>query len=169
MKTLCFALILSQTALEDAAPPPHIQDLLKKRVLYQMKQSTPDKEIYFDDSACSVIGLYEYNDDALRIFTSDKSIDLHLPYSDVISGKKLELSSIENSIETRGNILAAATSQHEPVTERAAYESEASGRRKWIPWVVAGAIGLTLGGYAIYNSMERKAGNQDQRPVRRQR
>lgn len=168
MKTLCFALILSQTALEESAPPPHIQNLLKKRVLYQVKQSIPDKEFYFDDPTCSVVGTYEYSDDALKISNTDKSIDLEIAYTDILSGKKLELSSIQSSIDTRANIVAAATSEYKPLTENLNYQGDPPHNRKWIPWVIAGAIGLVAGGYVIYNSMERKGG-ESAPPARRRR
>jgi hypothetical protein len=168
MKILCFALILSQAALEEAAPPPHIQELLKKRVLYQIKQIAPERDFFFDDSTCSVVGLYEYNDDALRIFTHDKAIDLHLPYSDVLSGKKLELSAINASIDTRANIIAAVTSEHDPITEKSVERVETNGNRKWLPWIIVGAAGLALGGYAVYKSGERKGGETPP-PARRPR
>ena len=169
MKTLCFALILSQAAMEESAPPPHIQDLLKKRVLYQIKQASPDKEFFFDDPTCSVVGNYEYSDESLKIFTSDKAVDLELSYSDILNGKKLELSSLNSAMDTRSNIVAAATKIYDPVTEKTSLSiTENTGTQKWVPWAIAGAIGLFAGGYLIYNSMERKGGESPQ-PARRPR
>lgn len=168
MKTLCFALILSQSALENSAPPPHIQDLLKKRVLYQIKQADPEREFSFDEATCSVVGSYEYSEDALKIFTADKAIDLEIPYTDILSGKKLELTSIHSAIDSRANIVAAATTHYEPIIDSSTYHTENSGSRKWIPWAIAGAVGLVAGGYLIYQSQERKGGESPP-PARRPR
>ncbi|MEZ4813732.1 MAG: hypothetical protein R3A80_00800 [Bdellovibrionota bacterium] len=171
MKTLCFALLLSQNSIPENSPPKHIQELLKKRILYQIKQQLPDKQFNFDEPTCDVIGSYDYANDAVRISSTDQNTQIELPYVDILNGKKLELSEITQSIETRENIIAAASTQklldpsyqHSPPTSQ-------SGIKKWVPWIIVGAIGLSLGGYAIYNSMERRSGNSNEgSPAKRPR
>lgn len=162
MKLLCFALILSQNSVEENLPPLHIQDLLKKRVLYQIKQQNPERQFFFDASTCNVIGTYDYIDDALSIRTHDKSIELQLAYTDILNGKKLELSALSQYVDSKENIVALATNQENlfsPPNENFSATSN-SGLKKWLPWIIVGAVGLTLGGYAIYSSNRDSGGSR---------
>lgn len=168
MKSLCFALLLAQNAVEDSAPPAHIQDLLKKRILFQLKQQKPDLQFFFDESTCDVIGSYEYSNETISISSNDKSMQLYFSYTDILAGKKLELDPIQQAIETRANIVAAV---HAPVLANALSgerDSRSAGAtvKKWLPWVL-GAVGLSLGGWAIYNSFDHKGG--ESAPARRRR
>jgi len=163
MKILCFALILSQNAVEENMPPAHIQDLLKKRVLYQIKQDNPDRQFFFDESTCNVVGTYNYVDDALHIVSQDKSLDLYLAYTDIINGKKLELSSLAKNIENKENIVALATTQQDMFGSSAIPlegGTKPSSIKKWLPWIIAGSIGLAVGGYAIYSSNRDSGGSR---------
>jgi hypothetical protein len=150
MKALCFALILSQLAQEKTFPPKHIQDLLKNRVLHQIKQGNPDLMFNFDDPTCTVIGSYNYIDESLEISSNDKSIQLKLPFSDILEGRTLELNSIGQLIEAKENVIAAHTTLEN--------EGNSSQIKKWLPWV-AGAVGLGIGGIVFYNSMGRGSGD----------
>lgn len=173
MKILCFALILSQNAIEENSPPTHIQELLKKRVLYQIKQQNPDRQFFFDESTCNVVGTYEYIDDSLQIKSNDNSLSLQLPYTDILNGKKLELSALSKNIENKENIVALASSQQNLFgSNEISTPSAQSGVKKWLPWIIVGAVGLTLGGYAIYSSTRDRGGSRESgssAPTRRPR
>lgn len=170
MKTLCFALLLSQNSIPDNSPPKHIQELLKKRILYQVKQQLPEKQFIFDEPTCDVIGSYDYVNNAVQIKTTDQNTQLEFAYVDILNGKKLELSEITQSIETHENIIAAASTQKllDPSYQHGPPTSQ-SGIKKWVPWIIVSAIGLSLGGYAIYNSMERKGGGANEGTSKRPR
>lgn len=155
MKTLCFALILSQNAKEELAPPTHIQELLKKRILYQIKQQNQKRAFYFDEATCDVVGTYDYTGEAVEISSTDKKLDLKLPYNDILEGKQLEISGLSTLIDTRENIVVAASSENSFKESSRPSTTTGAQVKRWLPWVV-GAIGLSLGGWALYNSMERK-------------
>jgi hypothetical protein len=173
MKALCFALIFNTLGNheESALPPSHIQDLLKKRILFQLKQQSPDMPFYFDDPSCTVVGKYEYDGEAVRIISEDKSIDLHFAYSDILEGKKLELTQLSQSIETKQNILAATSGksllneQENSNKETVFGNGSATGVKKWLPWVVGAAV-LSLGGWAIYSAVD-KSGSSGESARRR--
>jgi hypothetical protein len=170
MKALCFALILNalNEGPESAAPPIHIQELLKKRILFQLKQKDPNLNFFFDDASCNVVGTYQYTDDSVQIVNNDKSLDLSIPYNDILEGKKLELSQVSQSIETKANIVALSASTVTPsksLLEANKFDSEftsekpreASQFKKWLPWIV-GAVGLSVGGIIVYNALEKQSG-----------
>lgn len=153
MNSLCFALILSQLAQQNTFPPKHIQELLKKRVLHQIKQGNPDLMFNFDEPTCTVVGTYNFANENLEISSNDKSVDLKLPYTDVLEGRTLELGSIGNLIETKQNVIAA----HETMELTGGTEA-GSKFKKWLPWI-AGVAGLAIGGVVLYNSMNRGGGS----------
>jgi len=168
MKNICFALLLSQFANEEAAPPKHIQDLLKNRILYQIKQESPDLALFFDDPSCSTVASYEYVNEAFHIQANDKSIDLTLAYNDILEGKKLELSQISNAIRVKENIVEAGlgTSNNKNLNSSLMRTDSSSTFKKWLPWII-GAVALSAGGIAIFSSMNRST--QDSGTYRRLR
>ncbi len=154
MKTLCFALLLSQNTQNlENAPPTHIQDLLKKKILYQIKQQNPDLQFYFDEATCNVLGSYDYVNESVEISSNDKSLALSLSYNDILEGRKLELSQLSQAIEAKNNVLLAGATQNS-FDASASDSPTGSQLKRWLPWVV-GAVGLSLGGWAVYNSLDR--------------
>lgn len=169
MKSLCFALILSQNSIKENSPPKHIQDLLKNRMTYQIKQENPDRLFYFDEASCNLVGTYTYTDGAIHIASTDQEMSLELAYSDILSGKKLELSPLFEKIETRDALVSIAAHE-ENLFEKNEMPSAQSNFKKWVPWIVAGTIGLAVGGYFLINQGERGgAGGSNPPPTRRQR
>lgn len=146
MKTLCFALLISQNSKDLPSPPPHIENLIKNRILHQLKKEDLDLQLYFDAPQCETIGTYEYKENYLFISSNDHQLTAHLEYSSVIEGKSLDLDSIKQLIQNKKNISALIQNQT---------QDEKPTQRKWIPWVL-GSLALGLTGALIYNSSSTK-------------
>ena len=154
MNALCFALILAQNAQTQLFPPAPIQDLMKKKFLYQIKQGNPDLMLYFDDATCNVVGTYNFADENFEIAAANNTLQLKIPYNDLIQGKRIDVAPVNELIQTKQNIIAAAVTN----SDLSSSDKSASTLKKWLPWI-AGAVGLSIGGIAIYNSMDRSGGS----------
>jgi hypothetical protein len=168
MKTLCLALFLSQHSPKEALPPEHIQDLVKKRILYQHQQAAPQAKLHFDKDECQNIGSYTYMDEEVLLHSNDNSMELRYSFVDLIEGRKLEVSPLVSLTNTHANkkldlepnaqtiiqstLLERHTSLESPKESESSYNY-----KKWLPYVV-GAVGLSLGGWALYNSTQRGRG-----------
>jgi hypothetical protein len=154
MKTLCLAFIINQSANEVHSPPIHIQSLIKKRIIHQLKQQDLDLQIYFDSEQCETIGTYQYMDSSLVISSINNQSQAVLDYGSILEGKSLELNSIKEMIQKKKNIEALVLTQNP--------ESQVK-NKKWLPWVIGSAL-LGLGGTLIYHS-----GSEKQSPAPRVR
>lgn len=154
MKGLCFALLLAQQNKEALTPPIHIQELIKKRVLHQLKQEDLDLPFYFDNSQCETLGSYEYAENFFQIASPKLKQDLHLEYSNIIEGKTLDLEGIKELIENKKNLALLSTQ---------AFEEKKAQKNSWLPWIIGGAA-MGLGALLIQSPKERR--DTTQRPRR---
>ena len=145
MKGLCFALLLAQQTKEVFHPPLHIQELIKKRILHQLKQEDLDLLIYFDNSQCEVLGSYEYTENFFQIASPSLKQEVHLEYSTLIEGKTLNLESIKELIENKKNLALLSTPS---------LEKNEVNKTSWLTWIIGGAA-MGLGALLIGSPKER--------------
>ncbi|MEI7440046.1 MAG: hypothetical protein WCK43_00255 [bacterium] len=157
MNLLCFAFLLSQNPKEDLAPPLHIQDLIKNRILHQLKHDDLDLKIYFDNTQCETIGTYSYLDNAVKLSSLDEKAKAHLEYSHILEGKSLDLNFIKKLIENKKNIAALTVSKG---------QEELPQKKNWLPWVL-GSAAIGLGGILLYQSRAER--EQSTQKIRRYR
>ena len=154
MKGLCFALLLAQKTKEVFNPPLHIQELIKKRILHQLKQEDLDLLIYFDNSQCEVLGSYEYTENFFQIASPNLKQEVHLEYSSLIEGKTLNLESIKELIENKKNLALLSTPS---------FEKNEVNKNSWLPWVIGGTI---VGIGALFIRSPKEKSENIQRPRR---
>jgi hypothetical protein len=150
MKVLCFSLLLTQQSREALTPPLHIQELIKKRILHQLKQEDLDLNLYFDNAQCEVLGNYQYTENFFQVSSSSLKQEVQLEYSNIIEGRKLNLENIKELIENKKTLALLSTKS---ITQKN------SNKKSWLPWIIGGAV-IAIGTLFLGTPNETKGENQ---------
>lgn len=135
MNILCLAFIASSMSPTSSAPPPHIQSLIESRIQKQWSNHRAEVAISLEDSTCPNKGELMYSGNSV-ILQGDNSIwrgRLQIAIDDLLSGKKIDFSSVSEAREYKAPKTASK-----------------SNFKKWLPWGIA-LLGIGTSAWLIHD------------------
>jgi len=149
---LCLCIIQSFTG-HNAHIPEQVDELVKARVVQQIKARRPDLEVTFGVSTCPTRVNYFYTADSLilesknELWNGRSAISL----TDLIDGKSVELHPLQTLADLNSSMKAEAFAAGSSLKNK-----ESAPRRRWLPWAA-----ITLGAVIVGALVSRNRGRDD--------